>query len=72
MFDFYVVCVRHCSISCDKYYWLPLKIYTSRSSCIRFINRYKLKTFDLPQFGILKISQDFIADLCEVKYSGKD
>ena len=66
--DFYIVCVRHLALD-NSYYWLPLKIYSSRSSCIRFINNYKCGVFELPQFGILKITQEF---LNEVRVYGKD
>lgn len=65
MFDFFIACVRHIG-SDGSFYWLPLKIYTSRSSCIRFFNSYKLKALDLPEFGILNLSQNFINELSEV------
>lgn len=60
MFDFYVACVRRFSLTKNCYYWKPLKIYTSRSSCIRFLKSYDCKSFELPIFGILKIDQDSI------------
>lgn len=71
MFDFYIACVLHVG-SNGSSYWLPLKIYTSRSSCIRFFKSYKFKALDLPQFGILKLTQGFINQLCEGGYYVKD
>lgn len=71
MFDFFIPCVRHLG-SDGSLFWLPLKIYTSRSSCIRFFKTYKLKALDLPEFGILKLSQDFITELSEVNSNAKD
>lgn len=60
MFDFYVACVRHFSVQKNCYYWKPLKIYTSRSSCLRFFKSYKLKSFDSDVYGILHIYQSQI------------
>lgn len=58
MFDFYVACVRKFSCSKDTYFWLPKKIYTSRSSCIRFFKTYQCKAFELHDFAIIRINQD--------------
>lgn len=73
MFDFYLPCVRHFSVTKNCYYWQPLKIYTSRSSCIRFLKSYTCKSFEIPDFGIICISQDsvFGVSFKEVFY-GKD
>lgn len=60
MFDFYIACIRHYSTTQNCYYWKPLKIYTSRSSCIRFLKSYKLKAFEIDDYGIMRIYQSNI------------
>lgn len=73
MFDFYIPCVRMFSTSKNCYYWKPLKIYTTRSSCIRFLKSYQCKPFELHDFGIARFSQGIVSDVSfkEVFY-GKD
>ena len=60
MFDFYVACVCYWSSTSGSYYWLPKKIYSDRSSCLRFFKTYKCKPLEIPTFGILRIYQDQI------------
>lgn len=67
MFDFYVVCVRHLALD-NSYYWLPLKIFSSKSSCNRFIKNYKTKILELPVFGIITLHQDSVKEV----FLGKD
>lgn len=73
MFDFYIACVRTHSVVKNCFYWKPLKIYTSRSSCIRFFKSYECKVFEVKDFGIIHITQDIVHDVTfkEVFY-GKD
>lgn len=69
MFDFYVACVRYYSSTIGDYYWLPKKVYSDRSSCLRFFKSYKCNSLELPVFGIFRIYQD---DIKEVNKHGKD
>lgn len=73
MFEFYVACVRTHSVSKNCFYWKPLKIYTSRSSCIRFFKDYECKAFEIRDFGVIRLTQSLVN---EVKFNevfyGKD